>query len=109
MNWFLQALKKYADFSGRARRKEYWFFILFYLIILIVLMIIDGFVGTQIGGAGFGILTCIYALGMLIPALAVTVMLGFCGWALARAHAAGNGKRLVVVVGGLLAACGPGP
>jgi uncharacterized protein DUF805 len=46
MNWYLQALKKYADFSGRARRKEYWFFILFYLIILIVLMIIDGFVGT---------------------------------------------------------------
>jgi uncharacterized membrane protein YhaH (DUF805 family) len=73
MNWYLQALKKYADFSGRARRKEYWFFILFYLIILIVLMIIDGFVGTQMGGAGVGILTCIYALGMLIPALAVTV------------------------------------
>ena len=38
MNWYLQALKKYADFSGRARRKEYWFFILFYLIILIVLI-----------------------------------------------------------------------
>ena len=73
MNWYLQALKKYADFSGRARRKEYWFFILFYLIILIVLMIVDGFVGTQLGGAGFGILTCIYALAMLIPALAVTV------------------------------------
>ena len=73
MNWYLQALKKYADFSGRARRKEYWFFILFYLIILIVLMIIDGLVGTQMGGAGVGILTCIYALGMLIPALAVTV------------------------------------
>jgi uncharacterized membrane protein YhaH (DUF805 family) len=73
MNWYLQALKKYADFSGRARRKEYWFFVLFYVIILIVLMIIDGFVGTQMGGAGVGILTCIYALGMLIPALAVTV------------------------------------
>jgi uncharacterized membrane protein YhaH (DUF805 family) len=73
MNWYLQALKKYADFSGRARRKEYWFFVLFYVIILVVLMVIDGFVGTQIGGAGFGILTCLYALAMLIPALAVTV------------------------------------
>jgi uncharacterized membrane protein YhaH (DUF805 family) len=73
MNWYLQALKKYADFSGRARRKEYWYFVLFYVIILVVLLVIDGFVGTQLGGAGFGILTCIYALAVLIPALAVTV------------------------------------
>ena len=73
MNWYLQALKKYADFSGRARRREYWFYILFYVIILIVLMVIDGFIGTQIAGAGLGILTCIYALAVLIPTLAVTV------------------------------------
>jgi uncharacterized membrane protein YhaH (DUF805 family) len=39
MNWYLQALKKYADFSGRARRKEYWFFVLFNIIISIVLSI----------------------------------------------------------------------
>jgi hypothetical protein len=29
MNWYLEALKKYAEFSGRSRRKEYWFFVLF--------------------------------------------------------------------------------
>jgi uncharacterized membrane protein YhaH (DUF805 family) len=29
MNWYLEALKKYAQFQGRARRKEYWFFLLF--------------------------------------------------------------------------------
>ena len=73
MNWYLQALKKYADFSGRARRREYWFYILFYLIIMIVLMICDGFIGTTMQGAGIGILTGIYALAVLIPTLAVTV------------------------------------
>lgn len=73
MNWYLQALKKYADFSGRARRREYWFFVLFYIIIVIVLMILDGFVGTNIAGASIGILTGIYMLAMLIPGLAVSV------------------------------------
>ena len=37
MNWYLEVLKKYATFSGRARRKEFWMFYLFYLIIVVVL------------------------------------------------------------------------
>ncbi len=73
MNWYLQALKKYADFSGRARRREYWFYILFYVIILVVLTICDTIIGTTVQGAGLGILTLIYLLVVLIPTLAVTV------------------------------------
>jgi uncharacterized membrane protein YhaH (DUF805 family) len=30
MHWFIEALKKYAVFSGRARRKEFWYFHLFF-------------------------------------------------------------------------------
>ena len=37
MSWYLQALKKYAVFSGRSRRKEYWYFVLFNIIVAIVL------------------------------------------------------------------------
>ena len=73
MNWYLQALKKYATFSGRARRKEYWMYILFYVLILLALTIVDGLIGTRIADAGLGILTAIYALAVLIPTLAVTV------------------------------------
>ena len=73
MSWYLQALKKYADFKGRARRKEYWFYILFYMIILVVLSICDGIIGTTMQGAGFGILTLLYVLAVLLPTLAVTV------------------------------------
>jgi uncharacterized membrane protein YhaH (DUF805 family) len=73
MNWYLGVLKKYADFSGRARRKEYWFFVLFNLIISCVLSVIDVFVGTYNAAAGIGILAGLYALAVLIPGIAVTV------------------------------------
>lgn len=64
-NWYMQALKKYADFSGRARRKEYWFFILWYMIILLGLAIID------VMTIGAGLLPGLYGLALLIPNLAV--------------------------------------
>ena len=72
MNWYLQALKKYAVFSGRSRRKEYWFFVLFYVLISIGLGIIDVMLGLQTA-KGMGILGAIYALALLVPSLSVTV------------------------------------
>lgn len=72
MNWFIAALKKYAEFSGRARRSEYWYFTLFYLLIYIGLIIVDSIVGLT-GDTGVGILSALFALGMLIPSLAVSV------------------------------------
>ncbi|HEY1437655.1 MAG TPA: DUF805 domain-containing protein [Casimicrobiaceae bacterium] len=73
MNWYLQALKKYADFSGRARRREYWFFVLFNIIISVVLTGCDVLVGTYSAAASIGILSGIYTLAVLIPGIAVTV------------------------------------
>ncbi len=73
MNWYLEALKKYAVFSGRARRKEYWYFFLFNLLISIVLVVIDGMTGTLDAEAGIGLLGAIYGLAVLIPGLAVSV------------------------------------
>ena len=65
MNWYLDAIKKkYADFSGRARRTEYWMFVLFSIIVGVVLSIVDA----MITG---GLLGMIYALAILIPSLAV--------------------------------------
>jgi len=72
MSWYLAVLKKYAVFSGRARRKEYWFFILFNLIITIVLTFIDGAMG-GLGEGGIGILSGIYSLAVFLPSLAVTI------------------------------------
>ena len=73
MNWYLEVLKKYAVFDGRARRQEYWMFILFNIIITAVLALIDSLIGTVIRQAGFGLLQGLYDLAVLIPSIAVTV------------------------------------
>ncbi|WP_030814162.1 DUF805 domain-containing protein [Streptomyces sp. NRRL F-2799] len=66
MHWYVDVLKKYAVFSGRARRQEYWMFFLFNLIISIVLAIVDAALDTQV-------LQLVYGLALLIPGLAVAV------------------------------------
>jgi uncharacterized membrane protein YhaH (DUF805 family) len=80
MQWYLKALKQYADFHGRARRTEFWMFVLVNLVISIVLAIADAAMGTAgvyaaDGMASFspGVLGTIYALAVLIPSIAVTV------------------------------------
>ena len=71
MSWYLEALKKYAVFSGRSRRKEYWYFVLFNIIVSIVLAGIDALLGTLT--SYIGLLSGIYGLAVLIPTLALTV------------------------------------
>jgi uncharacterized membrane protein YhaH (DUF805 family) len=74
MNWFLIAVKqKYADFSGRARRSEYWYFLLFYMLVLIALSVVDVVLGWFSSDAGVGVLSGIYTLALLIPSLSVSV------------------------------------
>ena len=71
MDWFLGALKKYAVFEGRARRREYWFFVLFAVLIQIGLNIVDRMLGMFSAENGIGILGGIFALAILVPSLAV--------------------------------------
>jgi uncharacterized membrane protein YhaH (DUF805 family) len=73
LSWYLEALKKYAVFSGRSRRAEYWYFVLFNIIVGIVLGWIDALLGTRGSYAGAGLLSGIYGLAVLIPTLAVSV------------------------------------
>ena len=72
MEWATLPLKKYAEFTGRARRKEYWMFVLLVFAIYIVAAIIDGILGMggMIAGA-YGPLMTIAALALLIPSIAV--------------------------------------
>ena len=68
MNWYLEVLKKYTVFNGRARRTEYWMFFLFSIIIWAVLFFIEfSLVGSP------GVLANIYNLAVLIPGIAVSV------------------------------------
>ena len=58
---------KYATFSGRARRSEFWYFYLFNLIVSVGLNIVAIFVPS------IKYLSFIYSLGILVPNLAVSV------------------------------------
>ena len=84
MNWYLKVLKQYADFNGRARRKEYWMFVLFNTIFSILAMIFDNVFGIAIEGIGYGPIYLLYVLAMMIPSLAVAVRrlhdVGKSGW-----------------------------
>ena len=77
MEWYLKCWRQYADFSGRARRKEYWMFYLFNLISVMVLSVIDAIIGIPV-------CTSIYALAVFVPSLSVCVRrlhdVGKSGW-----------------------------
>ncbi len=66
MKYYLAALKKYADFNGRASRSEYWYFILFNVIVSIAVSMIDVYARTMF-------LNTIYSLAVLVPGIAVGV------------------------------------
>ena len=75
IDWAKRPLQKYADFSGRASRPEYWWYVLALLVLyLIVGMIIENLLGIDrmIGGV-YGPLSLLLALGTLVPSLAVAV------------------------------------
>ncbi|MEV6018277.1 MULTISPECIES: DUF805 domain-containing protein [unclassified Streptomyces] len=67
MHWYIDVLKKYATFSGRARRQEYWMFTLINSLIYVALAAIG------IGVLNTVAIAAVYELATLIPSLAVSV------------------------------------
>ncbi len=69
------ALGKYATFSGRAQRSEYWYFILFYFVVYIALLLAGALMksSSALLGVGLSLLGMIFSLAMLVPSIAVSV------------------------------------
>ena len=70
---FLQPIKKYTDFSGRATRSEFWLFLLFTSIIAFILGYIDASLGTYDPISGFGFLSGLFILATILPYTAVAI------------------------------------
>jgi uncharacterized membrane protein YhaH (DUF805 family) len=64
MHYYTEVLKKYAVFTGRATRSEYWYFVLVNIIIYTIL----GFLGDM-----GQILSWVYIVATLVPSIAVGV------------------------------------
>lgn len=73
MEWMLMPLQRYADFSGRSRRKEYWMFLLGVVIVAIVLGLIEGATGLAGMVGPYGPLSALLLLGIIVPSIAVQV------------------------------------
>lgn len=69
MKWYFHALKKYAVFAGRARRREYWMFELWHALILGALLVVDVKVSAS-GHNGAAVLTGLYVLATALPSFA---------------------------------------
>lgn len=96
MDWMLKPLRQYADFAGRARRREFWSFFLFVWVVLLVLMYLDAVLGLGGSATGYatgnsigfnlsgGLLTALFGLAMLVPGVAVSIRrlhdVGKSGW-----------------------------
>lgn len=77
MKMFFKSLRQYADFRGRATRKEYWLFVLFYAIFAAVACVIDYLID-------YPIFVMVYTIAMICPSLAVMARrlhdVGKSGW-----------------------------
>ncbi len=78
MNEYVKVMKSWKDFSGRARRREFWMFVLFCAIFAIVASIIDAIIGTN------GLIGGLFILIVIVPSIAVSVRrlhdVGKSGW-----------------------------
>ena len=73
MNWYIEVLKNYFVFDGRARRMEYWTFGVINLVVYLVMAQLDHVTGTWRPHSRVGLLSGIYLLAVLLPSLGVTV------------------------------------
>jgi uncharacterized membrane protein YhaH (DUF805 family) len=73
MKWFFEAMRKYAVFTGRSRRKEYWYFLLFLFLLSVLLTAVDVLLGTFNDRYSMGLFTGILTLITTIPWIAISV------------------------------------
>lgn len=71
MQYYINAIKNYATFTGRTRRRDFWMFVLFHFLFFVAAGIVDNFLGTGSPETGGGVITGLYALFALVPSLAI--------------------------------------
>lgn len=73
MEYFISAIRQYAVFKGRTRRKEFWYFYLISFVISLALAFLDNRMGTFNPEMGGGLLGGVYGIFIFLPSLSLTV------------------------------------
>lgn len=73
MEWALLPFKRFAQFDGRSRRKEYWSFALLVFVVSWVIGMIEGALGLSSMFFLYGPLSLLFGLAVLIPGIAVGI------------------------------------
>jgi uncharacterized membrane protein YhaH (DUF805 family) len=100
MEWYLLAWKRFGEFTGRSRRKEYWSFQLIFLLIYVPLYVVGLALRENQGGIGMLVmgLCVVWSLACFVPSLSCAVRrlhdIGKSGWWLLIS--------LVPLVGGII-------
>lgn len=80
--YYKEALRNYAVFSGRANRAQYWYFVLFNLIISILLSLLDSAILNS--NNSIGMISSFYSLALIVPSFAIATRrlhdIGKSGW-----------------------------
>lgn len=83
MKWFLKCIRNYVNFSGRARRREYWFFELYSFLLMILAIVLD----LLCFGNPYRIFYALAGLFLFLPNLAVMAR---------RLHDTGRSARILI-------------
>ena len=65
--------KQYANFSGRACRKEFWSYFITYAILLVLSFFIDYYFDLMISYSGYGVISLLFILILALPTIAVSI------------------------------------
>jgi uncharacterized membrane protein YhaH (DUF805 family) len=86
-NHYIDAFKKYAIFSGRSTRSEFWYFVLANFLIQLIIGIIEAVIGGLTGAPStgkVGLMGTIYSFLVLVPSIAIAARrlhdAGLTGW-----------------------------
>jgi uncharacterized membrane protein YhaH (DUF805 family) len=71
VNYFLEALKNYVTFTGRATRQQYWMYILFYIVFYFIAVTLDINLGQFDKEKMTGFISTVYTFGLLLPTIAI--------------------------------------
>jgi uncharacterized membrane protein YhaH (DUF805 family) len=73
VDWAKRPIEKYATFTGRASRPEYWWYTLALIVAYVVISVVENMVGLSQMAGPYGLLSLLLMLATFVPSLAVSV------------------------------------